>query len=66
MLTYALIAASLLVSTDWKQWLPPSVGRCENKLKEISFMAKLSAVVKYRNGNLEAVVKFCKQWTPYI
>lgn len=60
------LAASLLRATHWKSGILPSKEDWWAKLRFILLMSKLTALVKFRQGNLSAITKFKQQWAPFL
>lgn len=66
MVANLLTAASILLAGEWRMSHAPSLEKRKERTRYMFSMAKLPSVVKYKNGNLEAIQQFCKQWTPFI
>lgn len=66
MISHLLCAASLIVVGAWNNPVTPSLCKWDTNAGFIFLMAKLSAMVKFRNGFPQATQKFRTQWTPLI
>lgn len=59
LMTYLLCAASVLIAAAWKQIEAPSFSQWQEKVKHMFCMAKLSAMMRYRNSYVGALQAFC-------
>lgn len=60
MVAHLLSASFLLIAAEWKQPHAPSLTKWEVKARYMLVMAKITAIAKYRNGNLNKINQFCQ------
>lgn len=66
MVASLLSATVILIAGSWKWSQAPSFEDWKGRARYMFLMAKLSAVVRHRMGNPNAIRQFCEQWAPCI
>lgn len=61
-----LIAALLLLATNWKSTTLPLVEEWISQVRYVFLMGKLSAVCRYRMGQEKAIELFPFQWSVFV
>lgn len=58
--------ATLIMATDWKSSNIPSLEEWLLKLRHFLLLNKLSDINKFCMGQLRAMGRFQKEWTPFM
>lgn len=65
-LAHMLTAATLMVGKHWKLEKDVSIKERVEKIRYVCLINKLTAIMRYRPGNSNALTTYCSEWSCFF
>lgn len=65
LLTYLMVAATVLIATSWRSSEPAVLNDWMKKVRFYQLLGKFTAIIDYCEGRKLALVNYCNSWKPY-